>query len=118
MLRKVILPLVVLTSLSLSGCLVRAHRWDIQQGNVLPAEKVAQLHNGMTRQQVVNLLGAPVLDNTLNGNKLIYVYTWQPGYGKLQQQHVILYFRNGRLVSFDTNVDASHLIPQPQSGLH
>ena len=45
---------------SLSGCI---YKMDIHQGNVVDADRVNKLELGMSRRQVVDLLGSPqVLD--------------------------------------------------------
>jgi outer membrane protein assembly factor BamE len=64
------ISLVALLGLA-SGCL---YRMDIQQGNVLNKEFVAQLEPGMTRSQVLFLLGTPMLPNGFNTDRWDYYF--------------------------------------------
>lgn len=70
---------------------------DIEQGNVITTAQLAKIHVGMGQEQVTQLLGTPVLDNTLADNRLNYVYTFQPGYGPKQQKHLAVVLNHGRV---------------------
>ena len=89
----------------LSGCSV--YKIDIQQGNTLEAEKVAQLKTGMNKQQVQYLLGTAMLKDPFHANRWDYVYTFTPGGGEMKKHHLTLHFENGRLVT----IDKSEMIP-------
>lgn len=54
-----------------SGCL---YRMPIQQGNFLDPNQVAQLETGMTRSQVMFLLGTPMVPNGFNTDRWDYYY--------------------------------------------
>ncbi len=53
------------------GCL---YRMPVQQGNVLNPEQVNQLESGMTRSQVMFLLGTPMVPNGFNTDRWDYYY--------------------------------------------
>jgi outer membrane protein assembly factor BamE len=53
------------------GCL---YRMPVQQGNVLNPEQVNQLEAGMTRSQVMFLLGTPMVPNGFNTDRWDYYY--------------------------------------------
>jgi outer membrane protein assembly factor BamE len=53
------------------GCL---YRMDIQQGNVLNTDQVVQLQTGMTRPQVMFLLGTPMVPNGFDTDRWDYYY--------------------------------------------
>lgn len=89
-----ILLLIVSVSLATS-----CYHIPIQQGNILPDEAVQSIRNGMTLQQVKQILGAPVLINPYVGNQLAYVYTFKPNIGRFQMTRMIIYFSNGRVVN-------------------
>lgn len=89
---------LTLIALLLSGCsFLRPHKMDVEQGNVYNQEEVSQLKPGMSQSQVKNIMGNPVLENIFDDNRLEYVYTFQPGYGKRVEKRVICIFQNGRL---------------------
>ena len=67
--------LVTLTlTLALAGCGSFVHRIDIQQGNIVAPEAFLKLKNGMTRTEVRNLLGTPLLTDVFHGNRWDYYY--------------------------------------------
>jgi outer membrane protein assembly factor BamE len=52
-----------------SGCI---YRMPIQQGNFLDPNQVAQVETGMTRSQVMFLLGTPMVPNGFNTDRWDY----------------------------------------------
>lgn len=85
-------------SLFLSSCCL-VHRMDIEQGNIITQDMLNQLHRGMSRAQVVALMGSPVTQNTFNDNRVDYIYTFKPGCGQMTASYLILTFINDRLYS-------------------
>ena len=89
----------------LSGCsLIGVHKMDIEQGNIITQAEAKQLKLGMTRDQVINIMGNPVLIDVFTANEMTYVYTYQPGYSKKTQQKLICLFKRGHLASIATSV--------------
>ena len=73
----------------------------IQQGIVVSPTKVAQLHPGMTEQEVTTLLGAPLLTNPFDPSRLYYIYTYQPpARPTMQECKLIIAFNHGQLVRY------------------
>jgi outer membrane protein assembly factor BamE len=93
--------LVILLVCFLSGCV---HKIDIEQGNVISPGMLHQLHPGMSKNQVLNILGNPVLVNTFSDNQLDYVYALKPGYGHLQERYITLTFQNNILKDIKSNL--------------
>lgn len=73
------LALLGLTALA-AGCI---YRMPIQQGNVLDDAQVSQLETGMTRSQVMYLLGTPMVPNGFNTDRWDYFYYIKVGRGSL-----------------------------------
>lgn len=96
-----ILITIFSTALLLSAC--SAYRIDVQQGNTLEADKVAQLKTGMNKQQVQFLLGTPMLRDPFHPTRWDYVYSFTKGWGELKKHHLTLYFENDLLVTVDTS---------------
>jgi outer membrane protein assembly factor BamE len=70
--------------LGLGGCssvprIVSEYRIDVQQGNVLTQEMVAQLRPGLTREQVRFILGTPILVDMFHADRWDYLYRLQKG---------------------------------------
>lgn len=95
--RKIIL--IFLTSLLLVGCgVLKPYQVDVQQGNILDQDNVKQLQLGMTKNEVKELLGSPLLNNTFENNHWNYVYTNQINGGKIEQKRLRLEFEADKLV--------------------
>lgn len=90
---------VILSCLILSACL-RPYKVEIQQGNILSEENVANVHKGMTHEQVMSRLGTPVLVTAFNPNEMIYVYSLKKGYHPVQVRRLFIYFQNGQVVDY------------------
>ena len=82
-----------------SGCV---YRMDIQQGNYLEGKTVDQLQVGMTRSQVRYLLGTPMVPDLFDKDRWDYLYYFQRGRLKRpEQRHVVVYFKEDKVASFD-----------------
>jgi outer membrane protein assembly factor BamE len=73
------------------------YRPDIQQGNFVSQEMVAQLKVGMTPDQVVFLLGTPLLNDIFHGERWDYPFRMQKGNGEITTSRVTVYFENNRV---------------------
>jgi len=89
-----------IATVSLAGCaLIPLHKPDIEHGNIINADMMQQLKKGMSKQQVLYLLGTPVLENGFVSNHWYYVYTFQSGKtGSLQHKYLVIYFKNNIVV--------------------
>jgi len=68
------------------------YRADVQQGNWITTEQVAQLQKGMTHEQVRFILGTPVLQDVFHANRWDYLYFNKPGYGSEQERKFTVWF--------------------------
>lgn len=93
---------LVLIGLTLSGCFLRTHKMDIEQGNIISQQDVSRLRLGMTEHEVKQIMGDPVLVNIFAANRLDYVYTYQRGYSNMLETRVICIFKHGRLTEIIT----------------
>src|SRR5262249_36646220 len=64
--------LAVLLALSASGCI---YKLDVQQGNVVTQESASKLKKGMTKSEVRQLLGTPLLMDPFHGNRWDYYFS-------------------------------------------
>lgn len=80
------------------------YRVDVQQGNVLTEEMLAQLTPGMDKRKVRFLLGTPMLVDTFNQDRWDYIYTLARGGGTLEQRQVTLFFEDERLARIEGDV--------------
>lgn len=84
----------------LTGCSQSSilYRVNVQQGNILTQEMVNQLHPGLTKEKVIDIMGPPVLNDTFSDNRWNYVFYYKPGKGKkVTRNYVVIYFCNNRV---------------------
>lgn len=75
---------------------------DIEQGNVISQDEIAQLHSGMSEAQVKAVMGSPILVNIFTPNRLEYVYSYRPAYDERIEKRVSLTFSQGRLAHIES----------------
>lgn len=85
--------------LALSGCSrsLWLYQVDIEQGNVITRDRVSQLHQGMTKHEVEQVMGQPVLEEIFSRNRWNYVYTQQQNGGKIYKRRVTVLFQGNRV---------------------
>ncbi len=95
--------------LLLAGCgSFQAYQPQTQQGNILQTSEINHLKLGMNQQDVVNLLGEPVLNDVLNENLWTYVYTKRHGH-KTFKKDLVLHFKDGQLVKVDKDLKSKQV---------
>ena len=94
-------PFVILAALFAAACSsappVQPYRIDIQQGNVVTQEMVAQLKPGLTRDQVKFILGSPLVVDMFRTDRWDYIYMFKPGKGEPQRRRLTVIFENDKL---------------------
>lgn len=80
------------------------YRIDVRQGNLVTQDMVAQLKPGQTRDQVRFILGTPLVTDMFHADRWDYVYRFEPGRGEVQQRHLIVYFKDSKLLRLDGDV--------------
>jgi outer membrane protein assembly factor BamE len=68
------------------------YRPDIQQGNFVSEEMLAQLKLGMTREQVRFIFGTALLADPFHGNRWDYAFRMAKGNGEITTSRVIVFF--------------------------
>ncbi len=88
--------LIILLAAALGGCSI--YRLEVQQGNVIDQKDVARLHTGMDKQQVVFLMGTPLLRDPFHSDRWDYVYLLRDGSGNVsKRRRLTLLFAGDRL---------------------
>ncbi|MBV8633948.1 MAG: outer membrane protein assembly factor BamE [Burkholderiaceae bacterium] len=86
------------------------YRIDVQQGNFVSSETMAQLRDGMkrpegmTRDQVKFLLGTPLVTDIFHADRWDYVFRLRRGNGELITSHVTVFFKENKLDKVDGTV--------------
>lgn len=69
----------------------------VQQGNLLPQEKIQRLKIGMSKEDAGILMGSSLLSPMFSRDRWDYAYTWRKGNGPQETRNLTLYFVNNRL---------------------
>jgi len=107
-------PLLPLSLALLCGCSyvpripgVTPYRIDIQQGNFISQEMVAQLKPGMSKEQVRLVLGTPLLTDIFHADRWDYIYWREKAGEKREQRKLTVFFEDGKLNRLDGDVVAA-----------
>ncbi|MDI5920274.1 outer membrane protein assembly factor BamE [Halomonas sp. LR5S13] len=103
--------------LMISGCsYFGVYKRDLPQGNLVTEAMVEQLQPGMSRQQVVDLMGSPLLEAPFDASQWDYVYRLDEAYGGVEQRRVTLTFQGERLAGIDRegNISGDIQLPDDQ----
>lgn len=77
------------------------YKIPIAQGNIITQEMIDQLEPGMTRRQVVFVMGTPLVRDPYHQDRWDYVFNFQPGGGERGQERMTLFFENDLLSRFE-----------------
>ena len=80
---------------------LRPYRPDIQQGNFISREMVAQLKEGMTRDQVRFVLGTPLLTDVFHNQRWDYPFRMAKGNGEMTTSRLTLTFVDDKLARIE-----------------
>ncbi|ATF09153.1 outer membrane protein assembly factor BamE [Candidatus Enterovibrio altilux] len=97
------ITVVLFTLISLFGCSLThklVYRIDVNQGNYIDQKAVEKLKFGMSREQVMFLLGSLMLVESGYPNTWYFIQWQKSGYEEPKQKEIILYFdNNNQLIS-------------------
>lgn len=97
-----IISLAIVAGISLTGCSLVdrvVYRPDINQGNYISPEAIELLQVGQSKDQVVFIMGSPMLTSSFGGNVWYYVFRQQPLHGKVSQINYAIYFNEMGIVT-------------------
>jgi len=100
-----------LLAVALGGCNI-VYTIDIQQGNYVTEDLVAKLRIGMTKAEVRQLLGTPLLIDTFHQNRWDYYFSNMKG-GKpdTPASRLSIFFENEKVKSFAGGTRPAALAP-------
>lgn len=87
------------------------YKIGIPQGNIITQQMVDQLRPGMTRRQVIFVMGTPLVRDPYHQDRWDYIYSYQPGGGERGQERITVHFIDDQLVSF-----SGDFVPSPDAG--
>jgi len=91
----------LLIALTVSGCGL-LYKQPIYQGSLLKPEAIAQLQEGMDKQQVLNLLGTPAIADPFHHQRWDYTATHRTNRtGRTEIKNLTLWFEDDELVRWE-----------------
>lgn len=106
---------------TLSGCSYLydtfVYQIDVTQGNYIDEKKLAQVEIGMSQEQVIYVLGSPMLIDQFDSSKWYYIRYIKPGGEPVQQSKIVLTFSDKKLVTISSENTGSEnpLVENPQA---
>jgi outer membrane protein assembly factor BamE len=98
--RNILICSLILGLATVTGCSV--YRPTIQQGNILDQDQISKLKPGMSKRQVLFVMGTPLLEDPFHNNRWDYIHTVKPGSGSgMSIQRLTLYFDKDTLQRID-----------------
>lgn len=102
--RAGLLAALCLVACTLPACgYLEPYRITIVQGNVVTREQVAALKPGMSRLQVRDILGTPLLTSVFRAERWDYVFTLNQQGREPQSRHVAVYFKGDALDRYEAD---------------
>ena len=80
---------------------ITPYRIDIMQGNVVTQELAAQVKPGMSREQVRDVLGSPLLTSAFHADRWDYVFTLRRPGVEPQRRSIVATFKDNKLEKLD-----------------
>ena len=101
--RRSVQQIAVLAALTLSvtACVNIPYRAPVQQGNVIEADRAQAIVPGMSKEQVVNVVGSPVMYNLFHQDRWDYIYRLDQRNKPIQQKRVTIWFSNGSVTKVE-----------------
>ena len=91
---------IVLCCVLAAACGQFPYRIDVQQGNYVTQDLVARLKPGMTKSDVRQLLGTPLLNDVFHADRWDYLFTYVKGGRAEPSRRITVVFKDDRVVSF------------------
>ena len=83
---------------ALAGCsitnAITPYKIEVVQGNFVSKEQVDALQKGMTREQVRNTLGTPLVTSLFHADRWDYVFTLKRQGVEPQKRHLAVFFKD------------------------
>ena len=79
----------------------------MQQGNVVSEEMIEKLKPGMTKSQVLFVLGSPLIMDAFRDNRWDYVYLLREKGELIEQKRMTVFFEDDMLVNIENYLSFS-----------
>lgn len=101
----ILAPLFACSTLEFPG----VYRLQIEQGNIVTEEMVAQLEPGMSTSQVEFILGTPLIRDSFSPNRWDYIHIVRKPDNTVEKQRLTVYFDEGALSHYESTIKPTPL---------
>ena len=109
-LKNLTYTLIVCSSVLLTSGCIRPYQPDIQQGNILNNSNLKEIRYGMSKQEVLFILGTPMVIDPFNESRWDYYYSKIDQRKKQTSTRLVTALFNGdQLVALQGDVDLSNV---------
>lgn len=96
-------------SLALSAC-IKPYQPNVQQGNIINNSNLTEIRYGMTKQEVLFILGTPMVIDPFNEQRWDYFYSNRnQRKGETAQRLITAIFDGDKLIELNGDVDLSNV---------
>ena len=95
---RLAIPVLCLAAALAAGCV---HKIDIQQGNVVVKEQLAKVKPGMTKAEVRNFLGTPLLADAFHANRWDYWFYNAKKGKELERNRITILFADDKVTGIE-----------------
>lgn len=92
--------MALLALVPMMGC-GAIYKVDVQQGNLFDKAQVETLKPGMTKRQVLLIMGSPSITNPFDQERWDYVSSIRRGRGSMDSKDLVLYFEGDTLARIE-----------------
>ena len=85
--------------------MITPYRIDIVQGNAVTREQIAQVRPGLSRAQVRDILGSPMISDAFHADRWDYMFTLRRPGTEPVRRHVVAHFQGDTLKKLDAPAD-------------
>lgn len=93
--------LAIGTVAALSACVNIPYRAPVQQGNVIEADRVVAIRAGMSKNEVANIVGSPLVNNLFRQDRWDYIYRLVENHNPPVQKRVSVWFSDGVVIKVE-----------------
>ena len=90
--------------LAATACGPFVYKIDVQQGNYVTQDTAARLKKGMSKAEVRQILGTPLLSDIFHANRWDYYFSNVKGHKAEDRTRFTVFFQDDKVVSFSGDV--------------
>jgi outer membrane protein assembly factor BamE len=82
---------------------INPYRIELIQGNVVTQEQIQVIRPGMSKNQIKEVLGTPLIESLFHGNRWDYAFTIRRHNEPIQQRRLAVFFENDAMTRYEAD---------------